>query len=317
MSDPSTLCVAVDVGGTKISAAVVDRAGRVHPRTRVVRPTPHGDSAAVLAAVACAAAAARDAEGRDAAVQGLGVAVPGIVDRDSGAVRSATATLPGWSGTRVSAGLSELTRLPSVVDNDVRAMAAGELHFGVAKGLADVLFVSVGTGVGGAVVLEGRVLAGPHSAAGSIAHLLVPVRGALACGCGRIDHVEAVASGPAIEAAYRERSGDAAGVAEIAVRAAAGSGDAVACLSGAAEVLGRALAGVVGALDVTMVVIGGGVALAGDAFLRPLAGAFRAEVLPPLADVRVVAAALGTDAPLVGAASWLWESLHHRAAAAS
>ncbi|MEU8800099.1 ROK family protein [Spirillospora sp. NPDC048819] len=260
---------ALDIGGTKIAAALVDADGTVLRRERT--PTPAGGGAAVLAS------AARMLDGLgDAPIRALGVGAPGVVDQDTGRVVSATDVLPGWSGTPVRDVLADLTGLPVTVVNDVRAMAYGEAQAGAGAGLHRVLHVSVGTGVGGALTTLGRLEHGAHGTAGEIAHLLVSERGPVPCGCGRRDHLEAVASGPAIAA----------------------TGDA----PRAGSLLGRALAGLLAVLDPDAVVIGGGVAQIGAPFLDAVIAAFRAEALPPLRGTPVVPARLGTDAPLVGAA---------------
>ncbi|WP_433221930.1 ROK family protein [Dactylosporangium sp. CS-047395] len=262
----------LDIGGTKIAAGLVSADGRLLRSDRV--PTPRTGADTVLAAAADLATRVMAGE----TVAGVGVGAPGVIDRVAGTVLSATDVLPGWAGAPVRPALERRLGRPVTVDNDVRAMALGEVRAGAARGHADVLFVSVGTGIGGALAHHGRLRRGPHGTAGEVGHLLAGQTGPIACGCGRTDHVEAVASGPAI---------------------AAGGPDA---LPRAAAVLGRALAGLVTALDVDAVVIGGGVAQAGAAFLTPLERALRAEVLPPLRAIPILGAALGADAPIVGAA---------------
>ncbi|KAB2379942.1 ROK family protein [Actinomadura montaniterrae] len=260
---------ALDIGGTKIAAALVDAEGTVLRRGRV--PTPAGGGPAVLAA----AAGLLDGLA-DGPVRGLGVGAPGVIDPATGRVVSATDVLPGWAGTPVRETLAELTGLPVTVVNDVRAMAYGEARAGAGTGFHRVLHVSVGTGVGGALTTGGDLDHGAHGTAGELAHLLVPDRGPVPCGCGRRDHLEAVASGPAIAA----------------------TGDA----PRAGTLLGRALAGLLAVVDPDAVVIGGGVAQIGPPYLDAVAAAFRAEALPPLRATPIVTARLGTDAPLVGAA---------------
>lgn len=264
--------IGVDIGGTKTAAGLVDRTGRLLRCERVATPSGGGG---VLDAVASLV----HRVGAGVEVAGIGVGAPGVIDPATGVVVSATNVLPGWSGTPVLAGLAARTGLPVTVDNDVRMMAQGEVRAGAARDSDTVLFVSVGTGIGGALVCGGRPRRGSHGTAGDIAHLLAGETGPVRCGCGADDHVEAVASGPAIAAAARPGA-----------------------LSHAGTVLGRALAGLVSALDVDAVVVGGGVAQAGAALLEPFAAALHAEVLPPLRDLPVLGAALGTDAPLVGAA---------------
>ncbi|TDE18818.1 ROK family protein [Actinomadura sp. 6K520] len=261
--------MALDIGGTKLAAAVVDGEGTVVDRARVA--TPAGDGNAVLQAAARLLAGFGDAP-----VRALGVGAPGVIDPESGRVVSATGVLPGWAGTPVREALTDLTGLPVTVVNDVRAMAYGEAHAGAGAGHHRVLHISVGTGVGGALTTGGRLEHGAHGTAGEVAHLLVPERGPVPCGCGRRDHLEAVASGPAIAA----------------------TGDA----PHAGSLLGRALAGLLAVLDPDAVVVGGGVAQIGAPFLDAVTAAFRADALPPLRGTPIVPAGLGTDAPLVGAA---------------
>ncbi|MEX0427381.1 ROK family protein [Nocardioides sp. DS6] len=302
MTDQPWSAAAVDIGGTKIAAARVDSSARVVDRR--LRATPRGGGAPVLDAVAALIdELVRATPAGEAPIRAVGIGSPGVVDTRRGVVVSATGILPGWTGTAVRAELERRLGLPVAVDNDVRAMARGELSFGAARGASDVLFVSLGTGVGGAFARDGIIVSGRHGTAGEIAHLLVPERGAIACGCGRTDHLEAVASGPAITARYAELTGDhALDLITVASRLRDRDTAAATTIRAAAVTLGRAIAGLVTAFDVERVVVGGGAARIGPPLLDPLAEALRAEVLPSLADVDVVVAELGTDAPLVGAA---------------
>jgi glucokinase len=296
--DPNGWVVGVDIGGTKVAAALIDGTGDIV--RRVEEPTPAGADAVldtVAALVADLAAASPGAPGA------VGVGAPGVVDLRDGSIASATDILPGWAGTAVRAGLELRTGLPIAVDNDVRAMARGELAAGAARGLRDVLFLSIGTGIGGALVRDGRLVRGPHATACAFAHLLVPAEGAIRCGCGRVDHLEAVASGPAIAASYAAQ----AGVPLVPLEVVAGrmrAGDAVAraVLNSAATLLGRAIAGLLAAVDAEAVVVGGGVAQLGSVLLTPLTDALHAEALPSLRGVQVQLAQLATAAPLIGAA---------------
>lgn len=306
MSGPAV--IGVDIGGTKIAAGLMSESGvPVNERSlaRAMRPTPRTGGADVLRVVAELVTELLTGSGglRLAAV---GVGAPGVIDVRTGRVVSATGVLPGWAGTDVEGELARLLGVPVAVDNDVRVMALGELRFGAGRGGNDILFVSVGTGIGGALVLGGAVRHGTAGVAGELAHLLVPGSGPIACGCGRTDHVEAFASGPAIEAEYARRTGVSGVVLrDLVARLDAGdeSADvARAVLADAAAMLGDALAGVVNVLDVERVIVGGGVATIGEPYLAPLARALREGVLPPLRDMPVRAARLGADAPLLGAA---------------
>lgn len=289
--------IGVDIGGTKIAAGIVQQRGDV---TRVVRAaTPTEGGHAVLDT---AADLVRDLA-VDGDVGGIGVGAPGIIDPVEGVVRSATDIVPGWAGVGVRAGLHRRTGLAVAVDNDVRAMALGESAAGTGRDRTEVLHVSVGTGIGGALVRNGRLVRGSRGSTGEIAHLLVPATGRIPCGCGRHDHLEAVAAGPAIAADYTARSATT-GVVDlptVAGRMRDGDQHARAAIATAATVLGRCLAGVVTAFDIDAVIIGGGAAQIGADFLQPLTTALDAEIRPPGRAVPVLPATLGTNAPIIGA----------------
>lgn len=290
--------IGIDIGGTKIAAGIVQQHGTV---TRVVRAaTPSEGGQAVLDT---AADLVRELTAQDD-VAGIGVGAPGIIDPIHGVVRSATDIVPGWAGVAVCAGLRRRTGLPVAVDNDVRAMALGESAAGAGKDRTDVLHVSVGTGIGGALVRSGRLVRGGHGSTGEIAHLLVPAAGRIPCGCGRHDHLEAVAAGPAIAAEYTARSGstEMIDLPDVVSRMRAGDHHARTAITTAATLLGRCLAGVVTAFDLDAVIIGGGAAQIGADFLRPLTTALDGEVRPPGRAAPVLPATLGTHAPIIGAA---------------
>ncbi|GLW70832.1 transcriptional regulator [Kitasatospora phosalacinea] len=298
------LVAGVDVGGTKTSAALVGPDGAVGPVVTV--PTPvSGGPAAVLAAVA---GAVRALGGEPAAV---GVGSAGVIDPVRGAVVSATEAMPGWAGTELRSGLEQLLGVPVAVDNDVHAHALGEAWTGAARGARCVLLVAVGTGVGGSLLIEGRVHHGARRVAGHLGHLAVPEATGLPCTCGGTGHVEAVAAGPALHAAYR-RAGGSPDVADLrAVAALAADGDALASavLATGARALGRAVGGLANVLDPDLVLIGGGVSHCGPPWWEPLRAAFAAELLPPLAELPLTPCALGTTAALVGAAGLAWHGL--------
>ncbi|MFD4261563.1 ROK family protein [Streptomyces sp. NPDC058534] len=304
--------VGVDLGGTKIAAATVDAdgtLGRVH-----TTPTPATDGpAAVLDAVASLVRGVLAAAGTG--LRALGVGAAGVIDSGRGVVVSATETFPGWPGTDIAGGLRErLAPLAAedgfvvVVENDVDAHAAGETWRGAAAGARSVLLVAVGTGVGAAVVLDGRLLRGAHHLAGEAGHLPVPGAEGLRCPCGRTGHLEAVGAGPSIHRRYLALGGDPAApdARDVVARAVGGDDLAARVVRAAGEAVGRAIAGIVTVLDPEVVVVGGGVAEAGGLWWSALEGALRSEVVDVLADLPVVPAALAGEAAIVGAAHCAW-----------
>lgn len=306
-----TFSVGIDVGGTKIAAGLVGPDGEVHGAHRV--PTPAGDGpAAILDAMATAARPALEAlEALDGTARpdGVGVGTGGVIDHRTGRVVSSTDLLSGWTGFPVGDELRKRLDLPVRVDNDANALALGELRFGAAAGLDSVLFVAVGTGIGGALVLDGSLVHGASHAAGELGHLPAPgqvdARERI-CSCGRPGHLEAVASGPAITRTHRIRGGQpVTDLRDVAVAALDGDDIATAALNDGAAALGSSLGGLVNTLGPQAVVVGGGVAQIGDAYWRPMENALRSQLLPACEGVAVYLSQLGADAAVVGAAA-LW-----------
>ncbi|WP_027344085.1 ROK family protein [Hamadaea tsunoensis] len=292
------LVIGVDIGGTKTAVAAVDGDGRAYAIR--VAPTPAAEGAAAILDTAARLAdeVRREAVGTIAAV---GVGAPGVVDARRGVVVSATDLLRGWAGTPVADLLSERLGLPVAVDNDVRAAGLGEARHGTASTGGLVLVVAVGTGIGGAVVREGVLLPGFSGVAGHLGHIPVPGVGDDLCSCGRRDHLEAAAAGPAILRAARRAGLPVTTTAEV-IALAESDPRAATVVTHAATVLGRALGGVANLLDPETVVVGGGVAEAGDVWWQPLRAAFHAELLPPAAPA-LTPAVLGTRAGVIGAAA--------------
>ncbi len=299
------LVAALDIGGTKTTAALVTAGGEVVGRHTAPTPGRSGAAAVLDTAAGLVEKLRADAPG---AVRALGVGSAGVIDSTSGLVLSATDVLTGWTGTDLRGDLRRRLGVPVTVINDVHAHALGEARHGVAAGYDTVLYVAVGTGVGASFVLGDTVLAGAHSAAGHAGHQPSPYAGTLACTCGGRGHLEAIAAGPALAAEYVRRTGRP--VADLrAVAALAAGGDETARevvrLGGAA--VSSAVGGLVNVLDPAAVVVGGGVTGLGEPWWRALRDAVPAETLPGLAGVPVLASTLGPDAPLLGAASLAWK----------
>lgn len=311
-----SLAIGIDVGGTKVLGALVEPDGAV--RRLEQRPTPPQDGSGaardvvdtIVAVTACLAEGER--------VAAVGVAVAGRVDPDRRRVRSA-ANL-GWDHEPLADVVGAATGLPCVVENDANAAAWAEHRFGSAVGLADVVMVTVGTGIGGGLVIGGRLQRGASGSGGEIGHI-VHVADGLPCGCGRSGCFEQYASGRALVREARRLAtarpanatalltGPGAEEDQISgpgVTAAALAGDAwaITAFSLVGDHLGRGLADLAEVLDPDAFVIGGGVVDAGDLLLGPARAALARELpdwapadLPP-----VLAASLGNRAGAIGAA---------------
>ncbi len=306
------LTVGVDVGGTKVLGGVVGEDGKVLAVVR--RPTPAGDAQQTARAIADVVGELD--EEYDLAAVGVGAA--GWID----ATRSIVVHAPNlaWRNEPLRERVEELVHLPVVVENDANAAAWAEYRFGAGQGADPLLLVTVGTGIGGGVVLDGRLYRGAHGMAAEFGHVRVVPDGR-PCGCGDHGCLEQYASGTAlVRQARAGAQDDPTGAAEMLalaggdpekvegphVTAAARNGDRVAL--GAFEVvggwLGRGLADLVSGWDPSVLVVGGGVAEAGELLVGPARAAFAEAVAArgrtQVAEIRV--AAMGNEAGLVGAA---------------
>lgn len=293
--------VGIDIGGTKIAAAVVYPDRSVQHGVTASTPAQAGAEAILDVAASVAAAAARRGQ---ISPRFYGVGSAGAFD-DHGVVVHSTDHLAGWLGTDVAGGLRSRLGEPIAVMNDVHAAAFGESWLPMAP--PRFLFVAVGTGIGGAIVSEGGVLRGATGMAGSVGHITVAAEEHRLCSCGGTDHIEAFASGPGMELSYSEISGSTRGLREIGVCAAAGDAVAHQVIRAAAERLGEALRSAVLTIDPGTLLIGGGVAGLGAMFIEPLAHRLRERLEGPFNAVTVQLARAGSDAAILGAGRLAYE----------
>ena len=297
------LVAAIDVGGTSMKGALVGPDQRLVYEARRLTPRDAGPGAVVTAISSFLEellAAARVSLPANRPV-GAGVVVPGIVDERAGMARF-SANL-GWRDLPLAQLLEDSAGLPVVLGHDVRAGALAEHRLGAGRGVNGMLFLPLGYGIAAAIVADGRlVLAGGH--AGEIGHVVVEPGGDR-CGCGGRGCLETVASGSAIARRYTQRSGlgQAAdvGARDVAASARAGDTIAIAVWTEAVDALAVAIAMSVALLAPELVVVGGGLSLAGEQLLGPL----RVAVPRHLSFVRlpsIVSATLGDWAGCLGAA---------------
>ncbi|KRV49075.1 hypothetical protein AQ490_22475, partial [Wenjunlia vitaminophila] len=296
------LHLGADIGGTKIEGVLVAADGTVLAHHRVPTPAREGRDA-VLGALLTLLAELRGHAPAGLPVVGVGLGTHGVVSHHDGVVTLASGALPGWTGTPLRRAVEEELGLPVVVDNDVNVLAYAEMAFGAGQGHQDLLFVTVGTGVGGAVITDGRLLRGEHGSGGELGHAPVAAAAGLPCSCGAEGHLDAVASGTAIARAYTAAGGAELSTSQIARRAAEGDPRAQTALAVAGSALGEAVGGLVSVLDPALVVIGGGVASCGDHWWEPLRRGVRAAALPLLRDVPLRRPRLTRAAAARGAAA--------------
>lgn len=297
--------VSVDVGGTKIAVATVvykreGGAPSIPWKIEVPTKAQRGGGAVLETIVG----AVREGLTHAAApVAGIGVGTAGRVRREDGSIAYAVESImPGWAGKPVKARLSQEFGLPVAVLGDVQAHALGEARWGAAQGADTCIVLAPGTGMGGGFICHGRIVLGAHGFAGEVGATMNPLDGG-----GTV--LESVASGSGIEARYEELTGVHVSGAEISHRAYEGDEAARKVIEDAGAALGTALAGWVNVFDPDVAVVSGSVTKAGVLWHDALHKAYEEHVSEVLADLSIVEAGLGSEAPLIGAAEYLMDSI--------
>lgn len=287
------VCIGVDVGGTNLRFALVDQKGAVlcrvsEPTETVTAPAPF-----VSRLQGALRRLQREALSREVRVAGVGIGVAGLISGD-GVVLSSV-NLPALQGVNLGEELSRTLGLPVLVLNDANACAVGEQRFGAGKGFRSWLMLTIGTGVGAGLILDGRLWTGANGLAGELGHLTVEPDGR-PCGCGNRGCLEQYAFATAISA------GDDSAAA-VARRAVSGDALAVARFEEVGRYLGIAAAGVLNLLNLEAVVLGGGVSESFELLAPAMRREIRSRTLAlPGAAACVVKGALGPDAGVLGAA---------------
>lgn len=312
--------VGVDLGGTNLQAAVIDtESGSILCQSRSPTYAQEGQEAVIQRMTQLIREVIAKSGIPIAELAGVGIGVPGTPDIDEGVILFLT-NLPGqWRDVPLQAIMQDQVRLPVALINDARAITLGEWVFGAGQGADTLACFAIGTGIGGGLVLNGRLHLGIGGTAGEFGHQVVEMDG-LPCGCGGRGCLELYASGPAIAAmgvkavmhGHTTRIGEMVGynlnriTAEVVVQAAR-EGDRIATeiLQRAGTYLGIAVSNVVGTVSPQRVIFAGGVAQAGDLLLNPLLKTVSERVhVVPVNQIEFSLSSLGTTAGLVGAALW-------------
>ena len=293
--------IGVDVGGTKTLAAVVDRHGEIEQD--VVHSTDISSQDALLAGLDAIVQELRD--GREIAALGFGI--PSRVDQRSGrAVASVNIPL---AGVDFRDRMRERHGVPVGIDNDANAATIGEWHAGAARGARYVVMLTLGTGVGGGLILDGRPYRGASGVGAELGHIVIGLDGP-PCGCGGHGHLESYAAGPVADRAARELYGNGSDGHELVERGRKGEPEAVEALAEIGRRLGTGIASFVNVFEPELVVVGGGFGTAGELLLGPAREVLAREGLEPARDtVRVVPAQLGFHAGVIGAGMIAFEAL--------
>jgi glucokinase len=304
--------LAIDIGGTKLAAGVVDAAGAILVRGEVPTVAAEGPEQVLKRIVGLG----KDLLGRPEisphAIRRIGVGCAGPVDRLAGLVFNPP-NLPGWTRVALADLLRQAFSLPVILENDANAAALGEFRYGAGRGARSLVYLTVSTGIGGGIILDGKIWHGLKDAAGEIGHMTLAPDGPL-CGCGNRGCLEAIASGPSIARRAREavasrrptRLREISNLTAADVVSLAREGDEVACEVWGETVryLGLGVAAAITILAPERVVIGGGVTEAGEFLFEPLRREVRDRVkLVPMESVPILPAALGRDVGILGAAA--------------
>ncbi len=300
-------CIGIDIGGTKIAGGIVTQDGKVVARQE--RPTPVKEGGVQILATAVAVAKSLMSSAKQP-LEAVGIGAGGQIDAVQGTVFSATDVIPGWKGMRIADAFQNELGIPASVDNDVNVLALGETKFGAARNCANgtVVFLALGTGVGGALLTRGGLHHGAHWSGGEFGHILLSIDPAARRDTGGArGTLEAYCSGPGLVETWKELSGDrdvvltGHDVLKDARTNPQGAGRKAIEKTG--EYLGYGLVSLANALDPDLIIIGGGLAELGDWLLEPARAVLKEHALPGPAACSVVCAELGLDAAIVGAAS--------------
>ncbi len=296
----NALAYGVDVGGTTIKLGLFDGRGSLLCRGSI--PTDTSDRGAHILPQISKWIRRQDVPLNQ--ISGVGLGVPGPVRRDGTVNRCVNL---GWGVVPVAEVLSELLDgVPVRVANDANAAALGECWQGAGREMDSLLLVTLGTGVGGGLVLHGDVVAGAHGSAGEIGHMTVNPDETRLCSCGKRGCLEQYASAGGIVRLAREAGLLVESAKDVSDLAVWGNERARAVLEKAGRLLGLALSYAACLVDVDGILLGGGVAAAGEWLLNPVRDAFAANVFHAASDTKLALASLGNDAGLYGAARLVW-----------
>lgn len=317
------LIIGVDLGGTNIKAGVVDLRGKVQKRIKTPTESQKGGEK-VMENIKKTVHQLLNGLNKES-ILGIGLGTPGVVDLKRGVLLGGSENLPGWAGTPIKPELEKEFDLSSFADNDVNVVTLGEHWQGAGKGIENLFCLTLGTGIGGGIVIEGKLHRGPGYYAGEIGHTTINFEG-LACNCGSFGCLEAYASSRAIVhqclSAIRNKKVESNLLSLVddevekvntgTVVKAATEGDRLcqAVIAETARSLGAGIANVINLLNPQMVIVGGGVAKAGEILMRPLREQIQRYALPiAYKIVKIVRAELGDAGGIVGGAALVMEQL--------
>ena len=307
--------IGIDVGGTNVKIALVDDKGKIIYSNSVPTYAQMGYEYTVNNIKQAIRDLMKETNTKPSDIQGIGFDFPGQVDYKTGVVKLAP-NIPGWVNVPIAKMIEDEFHIPTRIDNDVRCAALGELKFGAGKGCENFVCITVGTGIGSGLVINGKLVRGAANAAGEIGHIKLQMQDGPICGCGDTGCLEAFASGHSIVAMaqeylksgkstkFREMAGVDGEITPYIVAKAAEAGDPVAkrIFEKTGYYIGMGLVSVINLLNPEKVIIGGGVAEAGDLLLEPIRKTIKERAMVIAGNsVEIVPAELGNSAGVIGA----------------
>lgn len=301
------VCIGVDLGGTNLRCALVAREGAIIRRQSLATDIGSGRASFLSRLLSVLNRLQQEARGDDLQLLAAGLGVPGLIS-PPGEILSSVNLLP-LEGLNLAREVASALGLPAVALNDANAGAIGEQRFGAGRGFRSSLMLTIGTGVGGGLILDDRLWTGCDGAAGEFGHITVEPEGR-PCGCGNRGCLEQYVSAGAIAAgAGAAQAGDNGGAAAVAARALRGDAEAARVFEQAGRYLGIAAAGVVNLLNLEGIILGGGLAQSFELLAAPMRREVAARAFAlPAATVRIVKGELGDDAGILGAAAAAFEA---------
>lgn len=323
MPNKDLLTLGIDLGGTKILTSVINPEGEMLSRDHSVTPAKEGPDAVIQAIVASAERALQGASLAIDRVSAVGIGAPGLADTEAGLLFTSP-NLPGWKDVPLRDVIQEKLKKKAFLINDGSAAALGEHYFGAARGVNHFIYITISTGIGGGIVVDGKVLSGFKGMAGEIGHMTITDEGPL-CHCGNRGCWEALASGTALAKAAREQIEAGADTAILSfaegkidkvtaqtVQSAAEKGDPIAnqLILKVAYYLGVGVANLINIFNPEMIVIGGGLSNMGERLFKPAHRVVEERAFNrTYRTVRFVKAALGRNSGVLGAAAFALDEM--------
>jgi glucokinase len=315
VSRSEPLVLGIDLGGTKILAAVANLQGRVLSRGHSVTPAQKGPEAVIKAILKAAHRALKQAGITSGELSAIGVGAAGASNPDTGII-STSPNLPGWKDIPLKDIIEDEFGVKTFLGNDANAAALGELRFGAGRGVRNLIYVTISTGIGGGIVIDGELYSGSSGAAGEVGHMTIDDNGPL-CTCGNTGCWETLASGTALAREARQRIGEGArtSILEYArgdiervtaqvIHAAARKGDGLAreLIAQTGYYVGVGLVNLINIFNPELIIIGGGLANIGDMLMEPAIKVVEGRAIGAAYEaVRFAPPQLGGDSGVLGA----------------